>query len=423
MGWWWEYGFVRRIFFIIQYVIYLLLITHSIMLRYQTTRRKRSTRNQARKLCKGRYVRRRPTRRHTQRRTTQRKGATARGGCKGFRRYAVNAVANNHISRVYKTKGGTNFATKLLPIETVFYNGNMGMPRVGLGQEFVRHPFEKRVDYVKSLIQKTPKFFTCDRDLAQWYARSTAKTALQPVAETFVLKLKLQKACNMIDIYAEENHEKIRKMLRPKTLTKFNMSIASIATKGYRTSVYEDDYQISQDLCTTLAETPEPIDGFCCELSGHIEYMFCNPLACFSQVTNSDVQTISSWQKGETIATKKYGICIISEVRLMDASHKTEYRCIIPERVVKLPNGVVVKLANQPDVRLSEDDIANYHLSADGQGVLAVSPTICETPDVRNACGGATPLTPEQLDLWNRLELIRPHASRDEQMSELNEVI
>jgi hypothetical protein len=386
---------------------------HSVCHFFSKMHRRRSVRKQAR------HVRRPSARRPTQRKSMRRKSATSRSR-RGSALYALKRspfATQRHASHVnHKTKGGVGgFETICFKTGAIFYNGNAGMVRVDEGQTPQREPFHKRVEYVKSLVSNTPKFFTCDEDLAQWYARSTAKTALIPVAETFVLTLKLKKNCELIDIYSEKNHNTIRDILKGDTTTtdlsvqddttlgKFNKSIAGITAErgGYRLSVYEDDYEISEALRAHFVKNGVPVDGFCCEKPNHMEYMFCTPTACFESVTDTNVRTISTWQAGELIQPKNLnaagpcivqgGGCTVIESNVFDNGNNLAYNCMFPNSLT-IKDGVLKTEAST--AILGEDDIANYTAGATPTDppVLFASPTSCTSLAVQQGVG-AVPLT------------------------------
>jgi hypothetical protein len=337
----------------------------------------------------------------------------------------------------HKTKGGVGgFETICLPTGKQFYNGNAGMSRVELTENHNRKPIKDRINYVISLVQDTPRFFTCDEDLAQWYARSTAKTAVVPVVETFVLHLKLIQECNLIDIYAEENHAKIRDILKEDTSTlgKFNKSIAGItAERGwYRLSVYEDDYEISEALRAYFVKNDVPVDGFCCEKPNHMEYMFLNPKECFEQVTGENVCPITTWQRGELILPKQNDLagtgivqngCLVAEAKLMDLTFKTTYMCTfnVPATIEK---NLPTTLDPINNIMLGENDIRNYYTLANGQLALFASPVICQSNAVRlgAGAGGAAPLKPEQIQAWKDYNMNSTTATHDEQSEHLEDV-
>jgi hypothetical protein len=322
-------------------------------------------------------------------------------------RSATNANRSHNRANSH-SKGGNidtregyvgEFVVESNPEDVTFYHGNMGMPREGQPGYTNENPtLTERREYVKKLIGTDHKFFTTEKAVAEYYARSTAKQRRWPVMETFCMALKLKKRCRFIDIYNEHNIKIFRSLFRNpehRTVETDNLSKMFEESlkqwfqfKKFRKSIYNDDKIMSNALCKYINMMNiggDTIHGFCCRTPGHVEYMFCNPRECFKPISDSSIETISVWQVGESLLTREDGWSLVAGVRINPTDSTQSYY------YVRLENRL-----DGPIAKMHHNQIANYRLVSSDTMVLAPSPTICSDKFVAYACNGALPITDER---------------------------
>jgi len=348
---------------------------------------------------------------------------------------------------------------KTLPRTTDLYNGSVGMPRVTLGHLFPDNSQKARMKYVQKIIDEPFIFVTPDQDLAQWYARSTAKQCLTPVDPTFLQTFTCKKECHFIDLYNPDNWEKLCDVFKsePKLLEMFNQSMERVerqpiehemqaleaiaanaalakiqqqcseglseqeiekrfmeeATRvfdllttqkgiGFRTSRCEHDYAMSEYLCNYFKRVGLQCDGFCCEKRGHVEYMICTPQSCLE---STRITPLNVWQQGETVVTEN-ALWLIAHVLPPDDIYKT-YR-------YQLTN-------DDEETRVIHSGlIQNYVYVQDQQVYLpANSQTTCYDEYVRATTGGKEPPTNLQKMVLNAVAPLQSTTNAQQEVEEI----